>query len=343
MTTRNFSSEHNIDTWISTIEKLTQVDDILRTTFTCISGVWYGVVLKTAKIAVDVIDVNGTEERKARLDDISSSYFTFGKPFIRYALLRDTRTGFAELVVKMDHGLYDGTPLRIIGRRFAALQRGEARPSSTISRFTDYAKHIANTSQQKRDAAITYFTDPKRLPTVDATPFPNIEDPVAMSSVWVPGASPGIEAVARDTGVTIPILFQAAFQIWLTQESGTSSAGYDYLYTGRNVDIPGLDPQEINGCTANFLPVRSTPEGSMVEYLQRTQAEFWEMAAHGIVGLDDIYGTVDLDQRTHGNRTLFLFQPFEAPLAAPIGGRGHEMGRHGGIRGDYASAVRPCL
>ncbi|KAI3319605.1 hypothetical protein HD806DRAFT_538954 [Xylariaceae sp. AK1471] len=236
-------------------------------------------------ILVDVVDVDEKVDRKALLNSIFSTNFVFGAPFIRYVVLKDRQNDTIELLVNMDHGLYDGTSLRILGGHFGALQRGELPPK--ISSFRDYANHLAYMIPQKREAALVYFTDSKRLPTKPL--FPNIKDPAATSSVWVPGAISGLENLAHST----------------------LDVSYDYLYTGRNLDIPGLDPQEINGCTANFLPIRSVLEGSVGDYLRRTQAEFWEATGHGIIGMDDIFQAAGLEREEYGNRTLFLFQPFE--------------------------------
>jgi hypothetical protein len=53
------------------------------------------------------------------------------------------------------------------------------------------------------------------------------------------------------------------------------------------------------------------------DYLIETQDFFWNATDNGIVGLQEIYDAVDLSRGLHGNKTLFLFQPFEA---VPAGG-----------------------
>ncbi|KAI0483241.1 hypothetical protein GGR56DRAFT_623527 [Xylariaceae sp. FL0804] len=337
MTVRSCPDTFDVSRWITAVEQLTEVEDILRTTFTSIQGVWYGVVLKSTKPTVDTLEYDDPVEKKLLLDQLFSANFEFGAPFIRYAIVKNRQSGALELATKLDHGLYDGTSLRIFDSHFRALQYGVELPG--ISQFRDYANYIAYEIPEKHEAALKYFTNPDRFSGV--TPFPNIDAPAATSSVWVPGSVPGLGDLALQTGVTVPTLFQAAFQIWLARVTGQRQVSYDYLYTGRNIEIPHLNSQEVNGCTANFLPFHSTLGGSIEEYFQRTQADFWETTEHGVVGMDQIFRAAGLDRAVHGNRTLFLFQPFE-PAAPSLGasGQGEDM-KWVVMKGSEVTMVQP--
>lgn len=56
---------------------------------------------------------------------------------------------------------------------------------------------------------------------------------------------------------------------------------------------------------------------TLTAYLETTQDLFWEITEHGNVGLDSIYAAAGISRQEHGNRALFLFQPFEpAPATA---------------------------
>ncbi|KAI5462808.1 nonribosomal peptide synthase side [Mariannaea sp. PMI_226] len=301
MTVRPFPSSHNLEKWVDAVEQLTETNEILRTTFTKKNGMWYGVVLKCANIVLDLVDVPTEEKKRAYIKSIYESNFTFGKPFIRYAAIRSP-SGQVDIVTKMDHALYDGTLLRIFASHFKDIQHiGHV---TEISPFKDFALHIAGLSKEKM-RALEFFTT-KRKPL--GFQFPNIPSPSATKTVFVPD-SIDVDGFATEAGITIPILFQAAFQAWLSRATGRQTVSMDYLYTGRNV--PLLNPQDINGCTANFVPLQAEVTGTVGQYLEATQAEFWTTTDHGVVGLDEIFAAAKLNREKYANRSLFLFQPFD--------------------------------
>lgn len=117
--------------------------------------------------------------------------------------------------------------------------------------------------------------------------------------------------MAKCLGVTPSILFQGAFQLWLGRAGAVDDVGFDYLLTGRNVELP--EPQTINATVANFLPVRATidQDETLTDFLGRTQDDFWTVTDHGNVGLDQIDQAAKLDRNQVGNRVLLIFQPFE--------------------------------
>lgn len=123
------------------------------------------------------------------------------------------------------------------------------------------------------------------------------------------------------------------FQIWLSYRSTKRDVAFDYLYTGRNVDLP--DPQNINGTCANFLPMRSQVDIQMVvkDFLLRTQDDFWQYTENSTVSIDDIYRSCGqgISREDSANQALFLFQPFEPAASsslstsAPVVGGKHQQ------------------
>lgn len=140
MTVRPFPSGHDLEEWVDTVEKLTETNDILRTTFTKKDGMWYGVVLRCANIILDLIDAR-TEEKRTHINNIYESRFGFGQPFIRCAAIRSP-SGHIDIVTKMGHALYDGTLLRILASHFKDIQHlGHV---TDISPFREFAFHMAS-------------------------------------------------------------------------------------------------------------------------------------------------------------------------------------------------------
>ena len=342
MTIRALPRRTNVQSWIQTVEHLTRENDILRTTFVKHKGAWFGIVLKSATPLVDYFPISSQEEKAQVIDKIWKSRFKFGGAFIRYCIFCFADNSY-EVLIKMDHALYDGTLLRIFASHFKSLQHSIAIPSYTS--FHSFALHNWQNSKAR---ALEYFTSPNRRPT--ASKYPPIVSrnyqATINASTTLPITIQKLDLFSKTSGVTIPIIFQAAFQIWLARSNQSLDIEYDYLYTGRNIDLP--DPQSINGPCANFLPLRVQLTGKeqleVAEYLADTQAEFWMTTEHGNVGLDDIYKACgdgngdrdDADDNDHeygktntagsssggrremlSNTALFLFQPFE-PSSSPI-------------------------
>ncbi|KAJ5093145.1 AMP-dependent synthetase/ligase [Penicillium angulare] len=303
MTVRSLGINPDITHWIDLTKQLTATNDILRTTFTTIQGTWYGVVLNDPSPIVEFHYISSESEKTQALQSIWADRFVFGKPFIRYAVLRFPN-GEHQIVTKIDHGLYDGTLLRVFDAHFQAYQRGEEVEKFTS--FKEFAFHIWKINQTR--PTLDFWTQPEKRPIEfkisDAT-APRINASVVQTIQL------DFEAFSRSSGVTVSTLFQSIFQLWLSRQSSKNSIAFDYLYTGRNVDLE--DPQSINGTCANFLPMRSEvdSEASMQGYLLKTQDDFWQYTENCTVGIEDICQANGFLREDVANQTLFLFQPFE--------------------------------
>lgn len=264
---------------------------------------WVGVVLRSSKLDIRVIPCTNSEERSAIVEEFWEERFVFGKPFVKYAILLHPDNTW-ELIVKMNHAAYDGTLLRIFDDHFGAIVQG--RPIPAHGEFRDFAYHVHRSS---KDQSLQFWKEKLHGKTYT---WPDAQHPKVTASIRrvVPR---NLESVARAQGVTVSILFQAAYQLWLARASNRSDISFDYLLSGRNVDSVDVDPQTINGTLANFLPVRCTisPQQPLREYLAATQDLFWAITENGNVGLQEIYAAAGLSPRTAQNHCLFLYQPFE--------------------------------
>ena len=306
MITRSFAKSVNIDAWVSTVKQLAQMNDILRTTFVRHEEEWYGAVLTDPNPVIGRKNVSNPEQRGRILEEVWQSRFTPGQPFLRYTILC-MADGSCEVVIKMDHGLYDGTLLRVFDDQFRAFRHDQ--PSPGFTPFHQFATHIWASD---RERSLSFWTQPDRRPTDFR--YPDIKNPRVTDTKILPIDLP-VDAYAISIGQTPSVVFQAAFQIWLAVRSGRADVSFDYLYTGRNVDLP--NPQSINGTCANFLPLRShlNLKQSVKEYLSGTNTIFWEATENGNVGLEDVYRACHQKPDEIANTALFLFQPFDPPTA----------------------------
>lgn len=245
-----------------------------------------------------------TEAEKVQyMKDLRDSLFSFAKPNIKYRILHSLENGNRTICIKVDHGSYDGTLLRIFDDQFKALARvdTEIPPVNSFKRFVDWTQ-IGNHS-----SALDYWK--KSLDTY--TPAHNLPLQPSADRLKFAAVSADVDSIASMYGVTASTVFQAAYSIAAGRMAGTTDVLVDNLLTGRNADVE--NPQLLNGTCANFLPFRSqlSKTISIEKFLKDTQSQFWDTTENGIVGLQDIYRALDKDRQIHSAKLLYCFQPFE--------------------------------
>ena len=308
MAIRSLPTSTDLEKWHEASEALTKFNDILRTTwFRASDEEWIGVVLRNYTISIPTHNYATDKQRSQIIEEIWSQRFLFGRPFIKYALLRGPDQK-REIVIKMDHGVYDGTLFRIFDDQFSLIQRGEPIPNHpAFKEFTNHIWQLDNTD------SLDFWKN-----TLRGCTFRYLEttEPVITKSV-IQMTETNLDTYANTCKVTPSIIFQTAFQLWLARSTACHDICFDYLLSGRNVELP--NPQLINGTLANFLPFRSkfTDDTSIMEYLKATQDFFWAATEHGNVGLESIYRAAGQFRAESGNRVLFLFQPFEPGRGPP--------------------------
>ncbi|CAG8059418.1 hypothetical protein PENNAL_c0003G08185 [Penicillium nalgiovense] len=304
MAVRKMPESANYRDWIHNTSRLTEINDILRTSWLRTSEAqWVGVVMKHSSLDVPIIPCDSEEEQSKIVEEFWNERFQFGKPFIKYAILLHSDNSW-DVAIKMNHAAYDGTLLRTFDDHFAAIRRGTPIPSH--GEFKDFADFIFRSD---KDESLRFWAETMKDKHYT---WPQVENPKITAAVRETFPR-NLESVARAQGVTIPILFQAAYQLWLCRASGQNDVSFDYLLSGRNVDMADVDPQTINGTLANFLPVRAQidPQSALGDYLETVQDIFWGITEHGDVGLHEIFNASGLSRTTSSNRCLFLYQPFE--------------------------------
>jgi hypothetical protein len=315
MTVRRLPSGFDLDRWIDLTRGLTQANQILRAMYMKQNDAdplsWVQIILKKPVMDLAVVDCQDadSEEKTQLIRKHWDQRFAIGRPFVRYLVLRYP-DGTMDLATKLDHAMYDGTLLRIFDDQFAALRDGQPMPVSP----TPFRTFVEYTNQPElRDPMLSFW---KTTLANNSFTFPSQLTNPKVSAVALARTAIPVNAYARTAGVTASIVFQAAYSLLLAKLSNSpADVTYDYLLTGRNVDLD--DPQLINGTCANFLPFRSrigsVDGGNVQALLKDTQSGFWAMTENGSVALGDIYGKQGLgvDRATHAAKTLFLFQPFE--------------------------------
>lgn len=324
------------ETWTEATTRLTEVNDILRTTWIRASSSsssspsspssptdddWIGVVLRSSQLNLTRVALESEEETSDFIEDFWQTRFEFGRSFIKYAIITHADSSW-DLVIKMDHAVYDGTLFRVFDDHFGAILRGETVPPPPVP-FRDFTQHVF---QEDKTASLDFWRSKMAgLGPLDqhlhGRDLAALASPKITSSLRREIDTANIDQAASRLGVTPSVIFQGAFTLWLAAATGTADVRFDYLLSGRNVALP--DPQSINGTLANFLPFRTPvrPEQTVRGLLADLQDDFWAVTENGLVGLDDVYRASGLSRGEHGNRVLFLSQPFEPAARDDPNGR----------------------
>ncbi|KAF7505213.1 hypothetical protein GJ744_001142 [Endocarpon pusillum] len=308
---RELPQDFDLNHWLETTKALTARNQIMRTMYFQASedaGSWYQIVLKGSNLNYERV-LYSTEAEKIRyMEELRDSMFQFGKANIKYRLVESLVDGSRTLCIKVDHGSYDGTLLRIFDEQFTALARGESHLPAVHS-FRQFVNWI---HRSDRNAALEYWK--KSLGDYNPThklPLQPVTDRLKFAEVRA-----DVDTIAFRLGVTASTVFQAAYSLVAGQLSSTNDVIVDNLLTGRNADVE--NPQLINGTCANFLPFRQRLQGSdsVQQFLKDTQDLFWDTTEHGTVGLHDIYQALGQDRQKYSAKMLYCFQPFEPAPAS---------------------------
>ncbi|KAL8881701.1 MAG: hypothetical protein Q9198_001147 [Flavoplaca austrocitrina] len=85
-------------------------------------------------------------KRESVIENIWGTPFPAGKLWIEYAVL-NLADGKREVLVRLDHALYDGTLLRLFEEQFVAIQSGSKLPERED--FKDFAMHMWRTDRKE--------------------------------------------------------------------------------------------------------------------------------------------------------------------------------------------------
>lgn len=359
-TMRRIPQDYDLSLLHSELVALTQQNDVLRTTFVIKDNQWYGIVLNKDHFRPDIKhqSVENRAERDRAVEKIYNGKFVFPQPFVAYHILE--QPDYSELVIKLDHGVYDGTLLKILSSQSNAMWN---RDTSLVNDawapptpFKDLVLYAPHGLDKERKAAMQYFRTrrPSKLRFFDIT------NPDANGYFSAPKTIPGLKGFARSAGVTIPVVIQAAFQIVLSSLVGHEEVSFESIVGARHLqlrDQPAYDTSNANGPCANFIPMSIEVTGSLKDHLRNTNVAFREASDHAVLDLHTIYAGWGLNREANQNQVIFLYQPFsitELWMFRPLGSGtitesgtqsrqwGSSEGLETKIRKPYVLAVEGC-
>ncbi|GAA4994431.1 amino acid adenylation domain-containing protein [Pseudonocardia tropica] len=236
----------------------------------------------------DAAFVAAADERMRRPFDPASP------PLIRFLLVRLAEDEH-RLVLTNHHALLDGWSMPIVGRALLALyaerEGGPVPPPAPD--LADYHRWLAG---RDRDAALTAWRevldgveDGTRLVPEGAGPA---ERPHRVTVEVGAERSARLRAFARDRGVTLTTLMQAAWGVVLGRLTGRRDVLFGCPVSGRPPEVPGVETMV--GQLGNTIVVRvACPPGRTAgELLDDVQAQAATVSEHHHVGLPEIVRSV---------------------------------------------------
>ena len=195
------------------------------------------------------------------------------RPFdvTRPPLVRATLVGRRELVLTLHHILVDGWSMPILARELATLYAGGVLPEPAPA----YRDYLAWLREQDGERALRAWRE-----ALAGLPGPTLLRPGAgadsvrqeVLTLELPDElSADVRRRARESGVTVNTLVQAAWALVLARMTGRDDVVFGAVVSGRPPEVPGVE--SMVGLFVNTVPVRvRTAAPGLLRRLQDEQA-----------------------------------------------------------------------
>ncbi|MFE0138468.1 condensation domain-containing protein, partial [Streptomyces sp. NPDC059037] len=212
-------------------------------------------------------------------------------PLIRVLLIRLGADRY-RMVITLHHILLDGWSLPILLREvWAAYAAGGS--GAGLPAVTPYREYLYWLARQDKDAARAAWTQALSgadEPTLVAPAAVDAGAALPRSVAWAPSVelSDAVRDLARELGVTVNTVLQAAWAIVLGQLARRRDVVFGTTVAGRPAELPGME--DMLGLFINTVPVRVRLEATqpVAQLLTELQAEQSGLLDHQYLGLTEI-------------------------------------------------------
>ena len=179
------------------------------------------------------------------VEGLRDDVFDFGKPAVKYRLLKSSTDQSRTLCIKLHHASYDGTLLRIFDDQFTAIARGD----HNLDPPTEFKTFIDWNHRSDRGKAISYWTqllhDYQPIRSLPAQRTQN-------GGLMFAPISSDVSSLASYFGITASTIFQASYSILI----GRLSGGNDVLFDNVGLSFMLIDRRAIMLITSwrSYLP-----------------------------------------------------------------------------------------
>lgn len=276
--------DHGVDSerLLRACHQLVQAHDILRTVFVQYLSTFYQVVL--ADFDAPVTTHLADRDLELFVADLCNKHieaeFPLGSPFLHIFLVEGL-DGQACLVIALSHALYDGIALPRLLRDLETLYS-----DSKLGDFEPFSTYISQVNAAKtQNQAIDYWRALLRGSTLALLPRSSIS--ASHKSVFT---STETSITRAPLEITTASLLSSAWALLLARRLGVADVTFGGITSGRGLDLPMADAENIIGPCYQFTPIRvSFQQGwTALDLLRFVQVQAAESSAQDFLGFDGI-------------------------------------------------------
>ncbi|ODU06954.1 MAG: hypothetical protein ABS81_03055 [Pseudonocardia sp. SCN 72-86] len=278
-------------------------------------------VPRTVEVAfTDLGTVSDDEWDEATAAERARRFDLATPPLIRFTLSRKGPNRH-RLLITAHHILVDGWSMPLLGRDLFALYAAHG-DGSGLPPVRPYQSYLKWLGRQDRDASTAAWADalagvkePTLLvPGAPSTGALTVAHPVDLAD----GLAARLPAVARERGVTVNTLVQAAWGLVLARALGRSDVVFGATVSGRPSELPGVE--SMVGLFINTVPVRVVvrPGETVGAFVARLQSEQARLLDHHYLGLATVSRAAGVAELFD---TLTVFENYPVDAAASAAAR----------------------
>ncbi|WP_311774406.1 non-ribosomal peptide synthetase [Rhodococcus triatomae] len=259
--------------------------------------------------------------------------FDLARPPLLRITVAERRDGSQQVILTHHHLLTDGWSQAVMlselftlyGVARALAPVGAADPSGSAAwiggkldevldppaDYTDHLRWLRSTDTEAAAAAWGDYLSGLTEPTLVAEEAPTgLMLPNRQSTVVAPDVLAGLQALARECGVTLSTVMAVAWGLVLRRVTGRDDVVFGTTVSGRDPSVP--DVGRIVGLTLNTVPTRMrlAPGLPLAELLSTTMREQGRLTAHHHLGLGRINRTTGLSVLFD---SLYVFRNLNGP------------------------------
>jgi amino acid adenylation domain-containing protein/non-ribosomal peptide synthase protein (TIGR01720 family) len=315
------------------LELLVQLQPVLRTSLR-----WHDlarpvqIVWQQAELAFTEHDLRGRPDAERALEallaeDRRRDFDPTVAPLFRWTFVRleDAR---AVLVLSFDHVLLDGWSMPVLWQSLVELynaDRADREPSLPAGRpYRDYVEWLER--RRPREADRRFFTDLLRGidgPTPIGSEPATAEEGFGEIARSIPERlTERLQALARERGVTLNTVVQAAWALLLARRSGRDDVVYGTTVSGRSAPLGGIEVMVGLFINTVAVRVRIGAAQSVGEWLGELQRLLAELREHEHAPLAEVQRLSGLPAGTPLFESLVVFEnyPMDRALSAAFDG-----------------------
>ncbi|MFZ2174496.1 MAG: amino acid adenylation domain-containing protein [Rhodococcus sp. (in: high G+C Gram-positive bacteria)] len=271
----------------------------LRTAFVQdASGTAVQVVVDHVELPWVELDLSGLgeserqEELNRLLSEHRSARFDMAQPPLMRFLLIRMGPGAYRFSISNHHILLDGWSMPLLMKDLLVLYvtRGDTSHLPRVRGYRDFLSWVAERDADASRTAWAHAMAGLEGPTV-LSPVPPSEmrpQPVEWEMRLGASVSEDLARVARDRGLTMNTIVQAAWGLLLARMTATDDVVFGATVSGRPPEVSGIE--SMVGLFINTIPVRVRVDAgeSLIGLLERLQAEQSALFEHHHIGLPEI-------------------------------------------------------